>query len=39
MTCRRQIVKQLEEIGLKKKNAVDRPKWRDAVNKLLSFIR
>ena len=26
---RRQVVKRVEETGLKKENAMDRPKWRD----------
>ena len=34
MTWKRQIVKQVEEVGLKKEDAVDRAKWCDAVNKL-----
>ena len=33
MMWRRQIVQQAEEIGLKKEDAIDRPKWRDAVDK------
>ena len=32
MTWRRQVAKQVEEIELKKNDAIDRPKWRDAVN-------
>ena len=34
MTWRRQVVKQVEEIGLKRKMVLTDPKWRDAVNKL-----
>ena len=34
MSCRRQVIKQVEEIGLKKEDAIDRPKWCDAVNNL-----
>ena len=42
MTWTRQVVKQVEDIGLKKKDkkdASDRPKWHDAVNKLSRIMR
>ena len=39
MVWRRQVVKQVDEIGLKKKDAIDRSTWRDAVNKLLKIMR
>ena len=29
----------MEEIGLKKEKTIDRPKWRDALNKLLMIMR
>ena len=34
ITWRKEVVKQVEEIGLKKEDAIDRSKWRKAVNKL-----
>ena len=34
MTWRRQVVKQVEVIVLKIEDAIDKPKWCDAVNKL-----
>ena len=33
------MVKQVEDIGLKKEDAIGRPKWSDAVNKLSKIIR
>ena len=35
MTWKRQV----EENGLKEDDAIDRPKWRDAVNKLSKIMR
>ena len=34
MTWRKYVVKQVDKIGLKKGDAIDIPKWHDAVNKL-----
>ena len=34
MTWRRQVIKYMDEIGLKKEDAIDRMKWCHAVNKL-----
>ena len=39
MTRRRQVVKQVDEIGLKREDAIDRSKWHNAVNKLLRIMR
>ena len=33
------MVKQVEEVGLKTENAIDGPKWCDAVNKLSRGMR
>ena len=33
------MVKQVEESGLKKEDAIDRPKWRDAVYESLRITR
>ena len=33
------VVKQVEEIGLKKEDAIDRSKWRSAVNKLSRIMK
>ena len=39
MTWRRQVAKQVEEIGLKKEDTIDRLHWCDAVNKLSRIMR
>ena len=39
MTWKRLVVKQMEEIKQKKKDAIDTPKWRDAVNKFSRIMR
>ena len=39
MTWIRQVVKQVEEFGLKKEDATNIPKWHDAANKLLRIMR
>ena len=33
------MVKLVDEIGLKKENAIDKPHWRDALNKLSRILR
>ena len=39
MTWRKYVVKQVDKIGLKKGDAIDIPKWHDAVNKLSRSMR
>ena len=39
MTWKRQVEKHINQIGLKRKDAIDRVKWRNGVNKLLRSTR
>ena len=39
MTRKRQVEEHIDQIGLKRKDAVDRTKWRDGVGKLSRNIR
>ena len=35
----KQVVKQVEEIGLKKEDTIDRSKWSDGADKLLRIMK
>ena len=39
MTGIRQVLEQVEEIGLKEEDAIHKPKWRHAVNRLSRIMR